>query len=287
MKRHGVTLAELLIALTLAGLVLGMAGRSVLQQWRTSRHVGGMASMDAQSRGAAELVRTQLSFVAPRSGDLSGLPSDTALQLRVPVALGVVCASAPGAATLSVDDADDSPTGATTSPPQPGDSLWWHLGAGSGWLGRRIADVRGSTDGCPSLRAARLATLRVRLAASDTLPPAAAVRITRQVRYALYRGGSGSWQLGRGEWSDAAHEFTASQPIAGPFVRRSPAGERTAFRYFDADDLELGPHGTAVDVRRIARIRLTLLGRDATSPPLAGAVRREQVEIAVRGSVVR
>lgn len=285
LTRHGTTLPELLVALAVAGLVLGTAGKSLLQQQRTSRRVAGAASIDAQSRGAAALVRTQLSFVAPRAGDLSGLASDTALQLRVPVALGVVCASSAGAATLSADDADESPSGATTSPPQPGDSLWWHLGAESGWLGRRIAGVQGSADGCPPLRAASVATLRVQLAALDTLPPAAAVRITRQIRYAFYGGGSGSWQLGSREWSDATRQFAAPQPIAGPFVRRSPTGDRTGFRYFDADDVELGVGGTGVDAQRIARIQLTLLGRDAGSPPRARDVRREQVEIAVRGSV--
>jgi hypothetical protein len=83
--------------------------------------------------------------------------------------------------------------------------------------------------------------------------------VTRPLAYVVYRSGDGSWQLGMREWSDASQRFAPPQPIAGPFARFR-AGVRTGFRYFDADDSELGDGVGSVEMGRIARIRITTVG---------------------------
>jgi type II secretory pathway pseudopilin PulG len=284
LTRPGATLAELLVALTLAGLVLGTASRSVLQQQRTARRVAASTAAAAQSRGASDLIRSQLALAEPKAGDFSGDQSDTALQLRVPVALGAVCASSSAASVLTVDDTDDAPTGATLSPPRAGDSLWWRADGGGGWAGRRLSDASSADDDCPPLHTGHAPSLRIQLTTSDTLPLGAPVRITRQLRYVLYRGGDGLWQLGSRDWSEAMHRFAPPQPIAGPFVRHGPGDERTGFRFFDANDLELGADDRAFDATTVARVRLTLSSREVGAGPFVDGLRREQLEIAVRGN---
>jgi hypothetical protein len=254
-----------------------------LQQQRTSRQVGASAATAAQSRGASDLIRSQLALAEPKAGDFSGGQSDTALQLRVPVALGAVCTSIPGASVLTVDDTDEAPTGATLSPPRAGDSLWWRADEGGGWIGRRLSDASSADDDCPSLHTARAPSLRVRLTTFDTLPLGTPARITRQLRYVIYRDGDGQWQLGSRDWSEATHRFGPPQPIAGPFVRQGPGDERTGFRFFDANDLEQGTDGRAFDVTTVARVRLTLSSRESGARPFVDGLRREQFEIAVRG----
>jgi hypothetical protein len=127
----------------------------------------------------------------------------------------------------------------------------------------------------------------VRLSPADTLPLGAPVRITRQIRYDIYRGSDGRWSLGGRDWNDATHAFAPPQPIAGPFVRQAPNGERTGFRFFDADEMELGVGGGSFDVARIARIRLTLFSRLTSAPPFGDDVRRDMLEIALRGHEAR
>jgi hypothetical protein len=281
--RRGATLAELLVALTLAGLVLGTASRSVLLQQRTARHLAGSASADAQSRGASELLRAQLSAADPKAGDLSSEQSDTALQLRAPVALGVVCASSAGVVAVSVDDRENSSIGVTFSPPRAGDSLWWYPGGGSPWVGRRLSNASTGEDECRPLGTAAAPSLRLQLASVDTVPPGTPARITRQLRYDLYRGSDGRWYLGSRDWSDAMHRFAPPQPIAGPFIRQAPNGEWTGFAFFDENDLELPAVNRASDAARVARIRLTLWSGGAVTQALGDDVRRELIEVAVRG----
>jgi type II secretory pathway pseudopilin PulG len=285
--RRAATLVELLVALTLAGLVLGTASRSVLMQQRSSRRLASAASSDAQSRAASDLLRSQLSLVAPKAGDFSGEQSDTALQLRAPVALGAVCASSAGSAVISVDDREEAPTGATMSPPRAGDSLWWYPDGKASWVGQRLSNASAGDDDCPPLHTVSAPSLRVRLSAADTLPLGAPVRITRQIRYDIYHGSDGRWSLGGRDWNDATHAFAPPQPIAGPFVRQAPNGERTGFRFFDADEMELGVGGGSFDVARIARIRLTLFSRLTSAPPFGDDVRRDMLEIALRGHEAR
>jgi hypothetical protein len=108
-----------------------------------------------------------------------------------------------------------------------------------------------------------LATLRVR----DSLPLAtgSAVRVTRPIRYSIYRGGDGLWYLGVRSWNAALSRFNGVQPLSGPYAAPSPAGSR--IEYFDADGDRV-PSG-ASDTRPIARTEWVLLSsspRDTLLP---------------------
>ena len=265
LRRRGTSLLELLIALTLAAILLGAATGSLLRQQRTATRLAADAQGDAQVRLATALLPAQLSLGVPSTDDLvPGSVKDTALQLRVAIASGISCDSA-RAPALVIGDTGLS-ADATASAPRVGDSLWRYQAGTGAWLGRAVTGV--SADSMRCMAAAQdggvvpmRAVLRVDTGDSIALPPFVPLRITRQERLVIYRGGDGSWQLGLREWSDVTQAMAAPQPVAGPFQLVAADGMRTGFRFFDAGGHLL----SAVDsgrasLARVARIRLLAVG---------------------------
>ena len=91
------------------------------------------------------------------------------------------------------------PLSAGAFPVRPGDSLWW-FGASPRGRPHGVArrSRRRTASRCPAARGAacRGAVLRLAVGPADTIPPGAPLRVTRRLRYAFYRSGDGSWQLG-------------------------------------------------------------------------------------------
>ena len=283
LSRRGTTLAELLIALTMASLVLATATGSLLRQQRTSASLAARGSVMAQLHPATTAVAAQLAQVSPAAGDfVGGEWRDTALEFRAPVAAGISCDVVPGAVTLATDAASLVPLGGTLSSPRAGDSLWYYSDAAASWSGRAVADVATAATACVGAGAG--AAVRLQLGAADTVPAAVPVRITRQMRIVIYRAGDGSWQLGLREWSDAARALAPPQPVAGPFLSGA-SGLRTGFRYFDGMGAELYRDRDAGLIDRVRRVRLTLVaasrGESAVRP--SEAVQLDSVDIAVGG----
>jgi hypothetical protein len=284
LSRRGATLAELIAAIVLAAIVLGTATRSVLHQQRTQATLGGLASAESQLRMGLDHLPAALAELSAEAGDLTaGEASDTALQLRAPVTTGFACDGESGRATLDAGLGSDGRGAEIASEPQAGDTLWWYPGAPATWVGRSLVDVRPSTGSCALTGQVGGAVLRLAVDGVDSIPRGAPVRITRPVRYVIYRAGDGTWQLGLRDWSDAAHRFAPPQPLAGPFVRRLGTGERTGFRYFDANGAELLGDASGVEVARIARKRMMLLAPVpyGESGGAHDSVRRDSIDVAL------
>jgi hypothetical protein len=283
LTRRGTTLIELLVALTLAALVLGTATGSMLRQHRTTTGLAHHSAVERQLRAATGLTSGDLGALAAGAGDLAqGEARDSTLQMRVAVATGFACKGSPGRATLVVTTGDDADAGGVVSSPREGDSLWWYQTRGALWSARRITEAQSVVESCPALGGEAGPALRLRFAGTDTLPDGSPLRATRQLRYLLYRASDGGWQLGLREWSEVTRRFAPPQPLAGPFIRRLPSGERTGFRYFDAADRELLPQPTGVDVSRVARIRITALSTDGGAGSTGEGVRRDSVDVALQ-----
>lgn len=283
LNRRATTLAELLVALTLAGVVLGTATSSVLRQQRTAMRLGAGSTVAEQLHAGSTLAIAQVALASARAGDLvAGQASDTALQLRATIASGIACGPATTAVNLPADAQAVLPTVGWAGPAHRGDTLWWFGEADTLWHAREVQGVSTSAAGCAGARAIVLS-----LGGSDSIPANAPARVTRPVRLTIYRAGDGSWQLGERELSEATGQLAGVQPVAGPFVRSLPSGERTGFRYFSAADAELQPPLDSQTIRNVARIRLTVIAarRDTTSGlPLSRAtVRMDSADVSVRG----
>ena len=277
--RPGATLAELLVALTLAAIVLGAATSSLLRQQRTAMSLGRAAAGDAQSRAALGALGVELAALTTGSGDLApGQASDTALQLRSVVASGLACADAASSATFTAE-ADGRGGALPSLAPRVGDSLWWFGGAPAAWRVGRIVASDSVSAPCPLTSAPAGPARRIAIAGPDSIGYGAPLRIVRPVRYAFYRSGDGSWQLGVRDWTEATGRFASPQPIAGPFVMRAGSA-RTGFRYYDAEGAELS---SAVATSRVARVRVTVLvGHGGATTGADTMVRRDSLDVALQ-----
>jgi prepilin-type N-terminal cleavage/methylation domain-containing protein len=276
LSRRGVTLVELLVALALAALVLGTATTSALRQQRSHATIISTVGADAQIRAATQVLAGQLALLDPLAGDLMpGEAEDSVVQIRAPVAVSIACQKEIGAATLLPNDTGSVSFGGAVSSPRAGDTLWW-LGD-TAWSAQEITSVQPVSASCSYPVVAVGVALRVVLAGQDTIEAGSPLRATRQTRYGVYRASSGDWQLGFREWNDSTHHFPAPQPMAGPLLLRN-RGRQTGLRYFDATGAELK---SPIDVKSIARIRITALSVAAVRDRLSDSVRVDSVDVAM------
>ncbi|CAN5365697.1 hypothetical protein BH09GEM1_BH09GEM1_26500 [soil metagenome] len=283
LNRRAASLIELLVALTLGSIVLAAATSSVLRQQRTHERIASVAASDVQLRTATTLLASQLSFIDAAAGDpAAGEARDTALQLRATIAVALACDRGTSAVTLLPDTPGAVALSGFAAQPRAGDSLWYLTD--STWRGTRVEGAGVVTATCPAPFLATGPTVRLTLAAlSDTIPAGAPLRVTRPTRYAFYRSGDGTWQLGFREWSDATGAFSAPQPVAGPLLRQSDS-RRSRFRFFDAFGEEL----TGSDFEaRIARVRIVTHALSAARERGQDSVRSDSVDVALQRAPAR
>jgi hypothetical protein len=282
LNRRAATLVELLVSLTIAAIVFGAATASVLRQQRTHARIAGVSATEVQLRTATALLASQLAYLDAAAGDLAlGEARDTAIQLRATVAIAITCATATGRVTFLPDMPGVVALGGVASQPREGDSLWF-LGDSS-WQGARITDVALATVACPAPFSVTGSALHLSISAPDTIPAGTPIRVTRPIRYAFYRSGDGTWQLGLREWSEAAGAFSSPQPVAGPFLRNSD-GRQSRFRYFGGAGEELADVGFE---RSVARIRLVAHARIVTREAAQDSVRSDSVDVALQHAIAR
>ena len=272
---------ELLVALSLGGIVLGAAATSMLRQQRTHGRIAAVIRSDGQLRAATSVLAGQFAMLDPAAGDLAdGQAADTAIQFRASIAASVACDQSIGSATFLPESVGIVSFGGSASLPRAGDSLWW-LGD-SAWSGGRIGAVATVATRCFVPIPASGNALHLTLSgSSDTIPPGAALRVTRQTRYGLYRAGDGTWQLGFREWNEPANSFSPPQPVAGPLLPAA-TGRRSGFRYFDDSGQELPVATVAQTPRLVARIRITVHTLAAFHEIGQDSIRSDSVDVALQ-----
>ncbi len=282
LSRPGLSLAEILVATALAAVVFGAATTSLLRQQRSHARILAVTDGDAQSRAALLVAGSQLALLDPLAGDLTaGEAEDSAIQFRALVASSFACATEVGATSLLPDQADSVPLGGSAADPKVGDTLWWL--PDSAWRAATVSAAGTANAACLTPVAIGGRAHRITIASADTIPAGAPLRVTRPARFGVYRASDGTWQLGYREWNDATHRFAAPQPVVGPLVPRT--GRRpSGFRYFDATGVELMASGSPIDVRLVARIRLTASTLVHTPDPAQDSVRSDSVDVTLRRS---
>jgi prepilin-type N-terminal cleavage/methylation domain-containing protein len=278
LSRRGTTLVELLVALVLSAVLLGAASSSLLRQQRAARWVGASSAAESQVRHVARLLSGELALLDAESGDVAaGQASDSSLELRAVVASGLACDTATNVVALAPPGLTTPPLSGVARAPAPGDSLWYDADS-LGWRGRAVLAVARASAGCTLPAATAGATYRLTLDAPIDASGATPVRLTRWERYVVYRASDGRWYVGIRDWSVASARYLAPQPVAGPFLRALPSGERTGFRFYDSLGMPLILDGT--NERAIARVRITAL---TLVPALTtrDSVRRDSADVAL------
>ena len=270
LRRAGASLVELLVGLTLGGILLAAAGSSMLRQQRGARWVEGMTTAELQLRPVLGALSDELSQLDAGAGDIAaGQASDSSLQLRSVVASTLTCDSAAATVTLLPETTTAPPLGGEARIPAAGDSLWIYRGDSLGWRSHAVVASSRVISACAFPSVAAGSAYRLTLDAPANVAGATPVRVTRWERWVVYRAGDGRWYVGIRDWSAGTARFLAPQPVAGPFLRTTRGGARTGFRYFDASGEPVEPDGS--NERGIARIRVTTLS------PVAEIIARDGV----------
>ena len=256
-RRRGTSLVELLIALTLFG-VIGLATLRALDQ-QARFHGGMLAVLEARSQHASahEVVAVELRSVSSAASDINRL-SDSAIVFRLPVGAGVACAVIPGAIVLAPDTVAAGQAFASfRTTPQQGDTVWifdegtTDAPVDDAWIPLPVVATARATGLCagspmvdPVLDATRPSwRLSVSGSPPATVTAGAAVRLTRMSRFALYRGGTGDHWLGFSEIAPATGAWVVIQPVSGPYLPfnpGSPAASGVALTAWDSSGITTG-----------------------------------------------
>lgn len=212
-RRSGTGLAESLVALALAGVVMAAASHGLSQHLRLRRERDDQSRADEIVRVVRDVLRVEVGHADPAVR----LLGDTAMQLASSRVVAVACDLV---STRLVIPA----TAAWWSAPRAGDSL-------------ALLDTLAEAEWRTSVLATGTQRASARCPAGGTrltlsAPPPASTsalllpgRIWHTVRYVTYRAGDGSWWLGERSCAPAC---AAAQPIVGPLLPPGGAGFRLA-----------------------------------------------------------
>jgi prepilin-type N-terminal cleavage/methylation domain-containing protein len=290
--RHGLTLVELIAAMVVAGVVLAVVANIALRQQRAFVALTDDAALAGQLRDAASMLPMDVRGASVGAGDLREA-TDTSIEIRETIASAVVCDSA-GATLALAPPAEGTLTfAASIASIQTGDTAWLFSPDDSAprWHSHRITAVGSARAGqClpggPQLAGSALTASRTTVSLDSVTPAPAIVgrplRITRPIRYSLYRSSDGGWYLGARDWNVATAKFNTIQPVAGPF--QGPATSAPTFAWFDSSGARLTTPVASRD--RIALLRITLRGLTSHVDRVLGTAQntgqhRDSVSIAV------
>jgi prepilin-type N-terminal cleavage/methylation domain-containing protein len=274
--RRGVTLIELVVSMLIGGMVLGLVASVSVRQQRIYADLSDASALAGQLRDAAAVLPIDLRSASPSAGDFSdGEARDTSLEFRANIATAIVCDTTSSALVLSPlrNDSAGSSMGGTLTPIQVGDTAWFLVATDStvDWLPHQvvgIATTTGSQCGAlgPRLDASMAGVPRTVLTVAGLSVLSSTIgqpiRVTRPLRYSLYKSSDGAWYLGERDWNPASARFNTIQPVSGPYL--SPASRGLWFTYLDSAGTEL-PTPVA-QTRAIALVRVALRG--ATKAPV-------------------
>ena len=276
--RTGVTLVELLVTLTLGAIVLSLVTVVCLRQQRIFADLANATALAGQLRDAAAILPIDLRPVASGSGDIRDA-RDTSLEIRGTIASAVVCDTLRGGVVLAPKVAGVESYAGMVTALDVGDSLWLFAATDTidVWRAFRITAVSGAPAGAcgavaPVLDPSSRSVPRVAVTLDSTALAGwigAPLRVTRALRYSLYRAADGGWYLGERDWNSALARFNTIQPVSGPFLPPSPSDGGLTFRYLDSAGAALGSPVT--NPARVALVRVDLRGKTKQSPRAVSA----------------
>jgi prepilin-type N-terminal cleavage/methylation domain-containing protein len=264
----GFTLIELMLVITMLGIVVALTAPMLSRQQRFAHGVREVVEQRTQLRQATAILAAELRSISPADSDIIAL-SDSAIDMRAHIGSAVICDTA--ADRQGFDLPPTQPTSgnalaAFTDRPQTGDiAMIFNVGTSDStgddtWQRAVITGVANTTSACNTSplasdpRDASAARTRITISAllAAGVAPGAVVRFTRRVKYRLYSSG-GEWYLGRADWNGAA--FSTVQPVSGPYrPYASPAigTSGLAFAFVDSAGTLIATFARATAVASVA-----------------------------------
>jgi prepilin-type N-terminal cleavage/methylation domain-containing protein len=252
--RRGFTLIEIMIAVTLLGIIGSILTMVLVRQQRFHRAVAQVTDARARMRDIATILPTDLRSISTAGKDILAI-SDTSIQFRAFVGSAIVCNYA---STTIIDLppqelASGNVLASWINPPEVDDIAYlYDSGTEAGnaddsWRTTRIIGVTSAADAtwCPVSRGfatgADAARVRYRIEVDEVLDPArievgAPIRFAREVRYSAYLASDNQWYVG---FQQCTPLFRTNNPgtcgarevLAGP-VKPGTADINTSGLYF-------------------------------------------------------
>jgi hypothetical protein len=243
-RRQGASIIELMIALTIFGLVMTGVTGAIAEQTRFQAGAARVVSSQRSLRQISDLLPSELRALGTGAGDIYAMNASS-MDMRVTTGSSVVCTIAADRLSVTIPPLQLATGLALTSwrdVPSAGDSLFiFDEGASSArqddaWRAYRLT-VAPAVGACPTAtgltktagEAAAGMKLSVPAALSATIVAGAPIRIFRTARYALAAGPDGRWYLGYTECKPACGTLDV---VAGPV--RPPSGQGLGFTYRDS-----------------------------------------------------
>jgi len=214
--RAGFTLAELMISITILGLIGGLLTTTLMRQQRFHRAVASVADSRARMRDVATIMPTDLRSISSAGRDILTMDVNS-MQFRAYIGAAVLCRYA-AANVIELPPrvlASGSTLTSWITPPKPGDvAFLYNDGALAGnaddaWTAFSISDTTSAADAtwCPSnnvppyTTAADNASRRYRITLTANPNQAqikigAPIRFAREVRYSVYQAADNQWYVG-------------------------------------------------------------------------------------------
>jgi prepilin-type N-terminal cleavage/methylation domain-containing protein len=265
--RRGYTLGELLVTMTLLGIVGTIVTRLMLGQQRFYHRQAEQSSVRRELRTTMTLLPSDLRAISSSGGDLTDF-SSSSVTFRNMLGASAIC-DKPDNTTMDLPPLDMARNVLTSwyTQPQVGDSVFaFNEGMLRGaeddsWTGLRITSIAPSAALCPgsvlidALLDAGKPRWRVTVtpAIPDSVKIGAGVRFERSTKYELTAAASNKYYLTRSEYLGGA--WGAATPVSGPFEAPNGMGGGIQFRYFDSTGVAVND---VANSRRVARIDLLL-----------------------------
>lgn len=268
--RGGYTLVELMIAVTILGIMGTLVAQIMMSQQRFFARLSEQTNVRRELRNTLGTLPTELRGFSTVGGDLTSFDA-TSLTFRSTIGTSIVC-DAPSTTSIDVPPINAARTSLSNWVTQPGvGDMVWVLRhddngvAGDFWSSHSITAVTTGANLCSSAQTSVFTDavldagkLRYRFTVTPALPSAvtigSAVRFTRATKYELAAQSSGRWYLQRSEWQAGA--WTTPVVLSGPYLPPTAGGTGgMALTYWDSLNVAVAPGG---DSRRVARIDVAL-----------------------------
>lgn len=252
--RRGFTLIEIMIAVTLLGIIGSILTAVLVRQQRFHRAVAQVTDARARMRDIATILPTDLRSISTAGKDILGI-SDTSIQFRAFVGSAIVC-NYPSTTVIDLPPQELESGNVLASwinPPQVDDIAYlYDSGTEAGnaddsWKSVRITAVTSDADAswCPTSRGFAEADdadkVRYRITVNEVLSPSrieigAPIRFAREVRYSIYLAADNQWYVG---FQSCTPEYGTNNPgacgtrevLAGP-VKPGTGDIATSGLYF-------------------------------------------------------
>ena len=233
--RCGRTLLELLVALTVSGILFALLSTAFVGHSRLVAGTTAIAESRARARQAQQIIPAVLASAAPAAADLYAV-HDTLVEFGYAIGTGVACLAGTSSQLMLAPDsiAAGQRLASWTHTPRPGDlahiydagplpgasdDRWWTASVSG------LAWVPNGCSGSALLDPVRDAGHRARVLsiagwtgpAALAIPLGAVVRFSRRLRVLVYSS-SGKDYLGVSDWDGALSRWSVLQPVSGPYT---------------------------------------------------------------------